>query len=58
MSILTTKEAAEYLRYSEVTLEQWRLIGKGPVFHKPENKVLYYKADLDAWIKENSKNGK
>ncbi len=48
--IFNTREAAEYLRYSEVTLENWRSQGKGPRFHKPEDKVLYYKADLDAWV--------
>jgi len=49
-TIFNTKEAAKYLRYSEVTLEQWRSQGKGPRFHKPEDKILYYKADLDAWV--------
>lgn len=47
---LTTKEAAEYMRYSEQTLENWRVSGCGPKWHKPENKVLYKKDDIDQWI--------
>lgn len=50
-TLLTTKEAAAYIKHSEVTLEQWRLSGKGPKFYKPENKVLYYVSDLDEWVK-------
>lgn len=53
---MTTKEAAEYLRHSEVTLEQWRLSGKGPKFYKPAGKVIYDKDDLDDWLRGNEKN--
>ncbi len=49
-AIFNTKEAADYLRYSETTLETWRSQNKGPRWHKPEDKVLYYKTDLDAWV--------
>lgn len=54
--LMTTKEAAEYLRHSEVTLEQWRLSGKGPKFYKPAGKVIYDKDDLDDWLRGNEKN--
>ena len=52
MEILDTKQAAEYLKHKESTLETWRSTGKGPVWYKPGGKVLYYKTDLDEWIKE------
>jgi predicted site-specific integrase-resolvase len=53
--LFTAKEAADYLQYSEVTLELWRREGKGPKFHKPSQKIYYFKSDLDAWIKESGK---
>jgi len=47
---LSTHEAAAYLDMSPGTLENWRIIGKGPSFYKPSGKVYYIKADLDNWI--------
>lgn len=55
-NILTTSEAAEYLRSSVITLEQWRQKGEGPPFYKPKGKIYYLKEDLDAWIKEGQQN--
>ena len=48
---LTTKEAAEFLRHSEQTLEQWRQKGIGPKYYKPADKVFYTKEDLCEWVK-------
>ena len=50
--IFTTKEAAAYLKHGESTLELWRSNNEGPKWYKPNNKVLYYKSDIDEWIKE------
>lgn len=48
---LKTEEAAEYLGFSKRTLENWRLRGGGPVFHRsPRNHVRYKQSDLDAWM--------
>lgn len=47
--IMTTKEAADYLKHSESALEAWRKSGNGPKWHKPSHKVIYYKQDLDDW---------
>lgn len=48
---LKTEEAAEYLGFSKRTLENWRLRGGGPKFHRsPQNHVRYRQSDLDAWI--------
>lgn len=53
---LSTKEAAEYLGYSESTLETWRTENKGPRFYKPLGKIFYFKDDLDLWLTRNSPN--
>lgn len=47
---LNTKEAAEFLKYSESTLETWRLEDKGPRWYKPLGKVFYFKDDLILWL--------
>jgi predicted site-specific integrase-resolvase len=52
MEMMTTKEAAEFLGFSEGTLENWRLQNKPPVYYKVSGKVVYDKADLIAWVKE------
>ena len=49
--LLTTKEAAEYLKLSEKTLASYRSKGTGVPFIK-RGKVFYYKSDLDAWLQK------
>lgn len=48
---LTTAEAAEYLRLSTGTLENYRCSGIGPQFIQriPRGKVFYDRERLDAW---------
>ncbi len=53
--ILTTIEAAEYLRLSKFTLEGMRVKGGGPRYAKlskgrGRGAVRYRRADLDAWV--------
>lgn len=53
--ILTTVEAAEYLRLSKFTLEGMRVKGGGPRYAKlskgrGRGAVRYRRADLDAWV--------
>lgn len=48
--IMTTAEAAEYVRLSQPTLERFRLTGSGAEFLKLGGAVRYRKADLDAWL--------
>jgi excisionase family DNA binding protein len=50
--LLTTKEAAEFLRLKPHTLENMRSQGKGPIFLKLGGRVFYHRADLKAWLKE------
>lgn len=54
MDFLTTKEAAEFLKYSEQRLAEWRAKGIGPKFYKPVDKVFYLKEDLIDWVKSSA----
>jgi len=48
--LLTTPEAAAYLRGSKSYLDKLRVYGGGPKFLRfGKRKVLYRKSDLDAW---------
>lgn len=49
--MLTTKEAAEFLRLKPATMENWRVNGKGPKYYKPSGIVFYSKEDLIDWLK-------
>ena len=44
------REAANYLRLSERTLERYRLTGEGPRYCKLGRRVLYRSEDLLAWV--------
>jgi len=50
--IMTTPEAANYLRLAVRTLEDLRLRGTGPKFARLGNgrAVRYRREDLDAWV--------
>jgi len=49
--LLTTAEASIYLRVSKSYLDKLRVYGGGPRFLRlGKRKVLYRKADLDAWL--------
>lgn len=52
----SVEEAAAYLKSSVATLEYWRQKNTGPKYYKPSHKIIYYKADLDDWIKGDVKN--
>lgn len=47
--LLTTEEAAKYLRKSPNTLRQWRHEGKGPDYI-PGRPALYRKSALDEYL--------
>jgi len=47
---LPQSAAAAYLHHSPRTLEQWRVTGYGPAFHKVGSRVLYAIADLEIFI--------
>lgn len=52
--LLTTSEAARFLRTGASTLERWRLEGTGPDFIKLGTsiraRVVYRREDLLAWV--------
>ncbi|MDX2264117.1 MAG: helix-turn-helix domain-containing protein [Hyphomicrobiales bacterium] len=52
--LLTTVEAADYLRLSPRTLEDMRVTGAGPRYFKlgpgKRSKVVYRREDLETWL--------
>jgi predicted DNA-binding transcriptional regulator AlpA len=52
MHLLNQREAAEFLRLSERTLERFRLTGDGPPFVKTGRRVAYRPEDLECWIED------
>lgn len=48
--VLTTVEAARYVRLGKPTLERFRLTGEGPLYAKLGGAVRYRRADLDKWL--------
>jgi predicted DNA-binding transcriptional regulator AlpA len=49
-TLLSQREAAQFLCLSERTLERWRVSGNGPKFCKLGRRVVYRSTDLEAWI--------
>src|SRR4051794_8665787 len=47
---LRTPAAADYLGYSEATLEKKRLTGGGPPFIRLGRTIVYDTRDLDSWL--------
>lgn len=53
--LLTTVEAAAYLRLKPATLETWRSTKRdGPPYIKRGRSVAYRRADLEAYITSNT----
>ena len=48
--LLTTNEAAAYLKVSPRTLDNWRSLGAGPEFIKVGALVRYREADIEAYL--------
>ncbi|OOG27669.1 DNA-binding protein [Thioalkalivibrio denitrificans] len=48
--LLTTEEAAHYLRLSSRSLIRWRVERRGPPVVRAGRKVMYRLHDLDAWL--------
>jgi excisionase family DNA binding protein len=55
MARLSIKEAAAYVPIARGTLDKLRIYGGGPRYIKLGKKVLYDRADLDAWIEEHKR---
>lgn len=54
LRLMTSVEAAAYLRISRRTLERYRLTGSGPRYLKVgpgrRSRVLYRQEDVEAWL--------
>lgn len=50
--VLTTGEAAKYIRHSVRTMIRWRQERVGPPFIQCGKKILYRKQSLDRWLAE------
>lgn len=48
--LLTISEAADLLRAPVATLRYWRHIGSGPAGFRLGRRVVYRRADVQAWI--------
>ncbi len=48
--LLTAAEAAAYIRMSKSWLDQGRVQGKGPDFHRVGGAIRYRRSDLDAFL--------
>lgn len=50
--LLTEEEAAGRIGYSRQWLRSLRLSGKGPVFIRLGNRIMYDPTDVTAWIRQ------
>lgn len=48
-ALWTAREAADYLKVSTNTLQNWRCLGQGPAFLKLGKVVRYRVASVVAW---------
>lgn len=53
--LLTTVEAANYLRIEKRTLENWRVSGRGPAFVRLGGAVRYRRGALERFIAQNER---
>lgn len=54
-SVMTEREAAEYMRFAPNTLRQWRVEGIGPRYVKSHGAIRYRRSDIDEWLSRNGK---
>lgn len=52
MDFLTTKEVAELLGVTAVTLSNWRKKNCGPPTYRIGGEVRYEREDLERWLEE------
>ena len=55
ITLLTSDEAAGFLRVKRSTLEHWRVAGGGPVFVKVGHRVCYRPEALQAWVDQQTR---
>lgn len=52
--LLTIGEVAEIVRVPEATLRYWRHLGTGPRSFRIGRSVRYWKAEVEAWLEDQS----
>jgi excisionase family DNA binding protein len=52
--LMTTAEVAAYLRVPVATIHQWRYRSEGPRAAKVGRHLRFRKADVDAWLEQQS----
>lgn len=53
MQLLTTSEAAEYLKVATATLNQWRYLKQGPAYTRVgKRSIRYTQEDLDRFLEK------
>lgn len=55
--LLLMDETAEAMRQTEATLRYWRHIGYGPPSAKFGRRVVYRRADVEAWVEAQFESG-
>lgn len=55
LDLLTPIEAAAALRANPRTIERWRTSGGGPAFVKVGRGVVYRRADLEHFVRRNTR---
>lgn len=48
--LLSSDEAADFLRVSRYTLPSWRRLGRSPPYRKLGRRVIYSMTDLEAFV--------
>ena len=54
VDLLTTKEAAAFLKVAPITLAKWRGKKKGPTWTRTGRTIKYRRRDLEAYLKQNA----
>lgn len=58
MDLLFEPEASKLIRAPQETMRYWRWQGKGPAWSKLGRRIVYDRADLQAWVDANRHVGK
>jgi hypothetical protein len=48
--LLSERAAATFLNLSARTLQNWRVLGRGPSFHKIGGRVQYHRTHLEEYL--------
>ncbi|MGD9976227.1 MAG: helix-turn-helix transcriptional regulator [Desulfatirhabdiaceae bacterium] len=43
-------QAANMIGIQANTLAIWRILGRGPAYHKVGRRIVYFDRDIDAWL--------